>query len=79
MFEPINFQDKYQSIRKVKHYVSRVAFLQEQKEKGTCHFTYVNTKDQLADALTKPLPREQFNKFKQETGMVDLENTRKRK
>ena len=74
----ITFQDKYQNIRKVKHYVSRAAFLQIQKEEGTFHFTHVNTKDQLADALTKPLPREQFNKFKQEIGIVDLENTWKR-
>ena len=49
----ISFAELYQGVRKVKHYLSRVAFVQEQHESGIFKFTQVGTKNQLADALTK--------------------------
>ena len=49
----ISFAELYQVVRKVKHYLSRVAFVQEQHESGIFKFTQVGTKNQLADALTK--------------------------
>jgi len=67
----ISFAEPHHSIRKVKHYLSRVAFVQEQHEIGNFNFTYINTKEQLADGLTKPLPITAFHQFIKMINMVD--------
>ncbi|WVY95079.1 hypothetical protein V8G54_034167 [Vigna mungo] len=36
-------------------------FVREQVQKGTFRVSYVSTKDQHADRLTKPLPRTKFD------------------
>ena len=38
-------------------------YVREQVERGTITITYVSTKDMVADALTKSLPKDQFNKL----------------
>ena len=38
-------------------------YVREQVERGTITVTYVSTKDMVADALTKSLPKDQFNKL----------------
>jgi len=41
-------------------------------EKGSIKASYINTKDQLADLLTKPLGRIKFLELCSRTGMVQL-------
>ena len=47
-----------------KHYELRLRFLHEQVRDKNVEFVKVNTLDQLADAFTKALPRESFQKFR---------------
>jgi len=70
----ISFAELYQGVRKVKHYLSRVAFVQEQHESGIFKFTQVGTKNQLADALTKPLPISQYKDFVEKIQMINAPN-----
>ena len=46
---------------KSKHIDTRYHFVREQVEKGTIILNKVDTKDNLADIFTKPLPNAQFN------------------
>ena len=47
-----------------RHYVTRLNFLQERLHDGTCKMVMTPTKEQIADALTKPLGRVEFEKFR---------------
>jgi len=38
-------------------------YVREQVERDTISITYVSTKDMVADAMTKSLPKDQFNKL----------------
>ena len=50
--------DGYQS--RAKHINIRHHFVREQVKMGNIHLKYIETKEQLADYLTKPLPTMQF-------------------
>lgn len=45
---------------RMKHLALDYHFIREQVQNGTLRVTHVSTKDQLADGLTKPLPRTRF-------------------
>lgn len=47
-----------------KHYEVRLRFLNEHVRSKTIEFARINTKDQLADAFTKQLPRDAFESFR---------------
>ena len=49
---------------KARHYVQRVNFLQERVNDGTAEFVQTPTEEEIADALTKPLAFNQFQKFR---------------
>ena len=65
----IAFVDLYVNVRKVRHYLTRVRFLQEQAMFGTFTFEKVATAAQLADIMTKPLDRQAFNRCREGFGM----------
>lgn len=50
--------------KRAKHYQLKVHFLNEQFKNGTFAFEKVATKMQLADAFTKALPRDDFNRYR---------------
>jgi hypothetical protein len=55
--------------KRAKHYQLKVHFLNEQFKNGTFSFEKVGTKLQLADAFTKALPREDFNRDREWMGV----------
>ena len=50
----------------------RYHFIRGCFEEGNIKVSYINTKDQLADLLTKPLGRIKFLELCSRTGMVQL-------
>ena len=55
-----------------KHIRVRYHFIRGCLEEGSIKVSYINTKDQLADLLTKPLGRIKFLELCSRTGMVQL-------
>ncbi|WVZ87756.1 hypothetical protein U9M48_034345 [Paspalum notatum var. saurae] len=55
-----------------KHIRVRYHFIRDCWEEGSIKARYINTKDQLADLLTKPLGRIKFLELRSRTGMVQL-------
>jgi hypothetical protein len=55
-----------------KHIRVRYHFIQGCLEEGSIKASYINTKDQLADLLTKPLGRIKFLELCSRTGMFQL-------
>ena len=55
-----------------KHIRVRYHFIRGCLEDGSIKASYINTKDQLADLLTKPLGRIKFLEPCSRTGMVQL-------
>jgi hypothetical protein len=50
--------------KKAKHYQMKVHFLSDQYKRKVFVFQQVDTKSQLADAFTKPLPRDDFLRYR---------------
>ena len=57
---------------KTKHIPIKYHFLHEQVAEQNIKLEYVNTKEQIADIFTKPLPREAFEYLRQEMGVTAL-------
>ena len=59
---------------RTKHIEIRHHFLRDHVQKGDCVLEFVDTKNQLADIYTKPLPKENFFAIRRELGLKDLNN-----
>ena len=57
---------------RVKHIHIRHHFLKDNVENKNIIVKHVNTNEQIADIMTKPLPREQHEKMTLELGMIKL-------
>ena len=57
---------------RVKHIHIRHHFLKDNVENKNIIVKHVNTHEQIADIMTKPLPREQHEKMRLELGMIKL-------
>ena len=55
-----------------KHIRLRYQFIRSCVEEGSIEASYINTKDQLADLLTKPLGRVKFLELCSRIGMIQL-------
>jgi hypothetical protein len=60
---------------KSKHIDIKVHYIREQIEKGEVEFVYVPTEYQVADALTKAVPRSKVEFCREKMGVVELEAT----
>ena len=65
---------KEEQSKRSKHYMIKAAFLSDSFERGIFRYSKVGTKDQLADAFIKPLPRDDVIKFKQWMGVKVFES-----
>ena len=57
---------------KTKHIPIKYNFLREQVAEQNIILEYINTKEQIADIFTKPLPREAFEHLCQNMGVISL-------
>ena len=57
---------------KTKHIPIKYHFLREQVAEKNIALEYINTKEQIADIFTKPLPREAFEHLRQKIGVISL-------
>jgi len=57
---------------KTKHIPIKYHFLHEQVAEQNIILEYINTKKQMADIFTKPLPREAFEHLRQKMGVISL-------
>ena len=55
-----------------KHIETRFHFIRESVENGKVAVQHVNTDDQLADIMTKPLGRVRFQQLRLKIGIVDI-------
>ena len=56
---------------RTKHIEIRHHFLRDHVLKGYCVLEFVDTKHQLADIFTKPLPKDSFYTIRGELGLLD--------
>jgi len=54
-----------------KHIEIRHHFLRDHVQKGDYVLEFVDTKNQLTDIFTKPLPKDSFNTIRRELGLLD--------
>jgi len=59
---------------RTKHIEIRHHFIRDHVSNGDCEVKFVETKLQLADIFTKPLPKERFFLLRNELGILDLHN-----
>jgi len=59
---------------RTKHIEIRHHFIRDYVSNGDCEVKFVDTKLQLADIFTKPLPKERFFFLRNELGILDLRN-----
>lgn len=56
---------------RMKHVALDYHFIRGQIQHGMLRVSHVNTKDQLADALTKPLPRQRYTELRNKIGVAE--------
>ena len=62
---------------RTKHIEIRHHFLRDRVQKGDCVLEFVDTKNQLADIFTKPLPKETFFAIRRKLGLLDINDSDK--
>eukprot|EP00253_Pinus_taeda_P026148 PITA_26148 len=68
---PINISENPVMHSKTKHIPIKYHFLREKVLEQKVKLEYVRSKEQVADIITKPLPRETFEYLRQKLGVVD--------
>ena len=59
---------------RTKHIEISHHFLRDHVQKGDCILEFVDTKNQLVDIFTKPLPKENLFAIRRELGLIYLNN-----
>jgi hypothetical protein len=58
--------------QRTKHIEVKFLYVREQQQNGSVDVVYVGTKDQLADGLTKGLPRPRFEELWSQLGVIEV-------
>ena len=58
---------------KTKHISIKYHFLREQVSQKMVKLEYIDTKEQIADIFTKPLPKEAFDHLRHNLGVISLQ------
>ena len=58
---------------RTKHIPIKYHFLREQVSQKVVKLEYVDTKEQVVDIFTKPLPKESFEHIRQKMGVIPLQ------
>ena len=69
----IAIAQKEEQSKRSKNYLIKAAFLTDSYKRGIFRYAKVGTKEQLADAFTKALPRDDFNRFRSWMGVKVFE------
>ncbi|KAJ4821290.1 Pol [Rhynchospora pubera] len=59
---------------RTKHIEIRHHFIRDDVEKGDVELVYIDTKEQIADIFTKPLPTQQYLELRFKLGMLELKD-----
>jgi len=59
---------------RTKHIEIRHHFIRDHVSNGDCEVKFIETKLQLSDIFTKPLPKERFFFLQNELGILELRN-----
>jgi hypothetical protein len=59
---------------RTKHIAIRYHFLRDHQQRGDIEISYVSTKEQLTDILTKPLDDKTFTKLRHKLNILDSRN-----
>ena len=68
----INISKKPIMHSKTKHIPIKYHFMREKVSQKVVKLEYVNTKEQVADIFTKPLPRDSFSYLQQKVGVISF-------
>ena len=69
----LSFAENAQFSPRTKHIDIKHHFIRDHLEKGSIKLSYIPTEDNAADALTKPLDRVKFEKFRAKMGILNRE------
>ena len=58
---------------KTKHIPIKYHYLREQVSQKDVKLEYIDTKEQIADIFTKPLPKEAFERLRKKMGVIPLQ------
>ena len=62
-----------------KHIEIKYHYIRDMVQRGAVKLLYVATDEQIADVLTKPLARVKFEYFRERLGMLQIEDTSRKK
>ena len=68
----INISKNLMMHSKTKHIAIKYHFLRELVQEKEVRLEYVNTKEQIADIFTKPLPKDEFLYLRGKLGVIPL-------
>ena len=69
----INISRNHVMHSKTKHIPIKYHFLRDQVSQKVVKPEYVDTKEQIADIFTKPLPKEAFEHLRKKMGVISLQ------
>ena len=69
----INMSKNTVMYSKIKHIPIKYHFLREQVSHNVVKLEYVDTKEQIVDIFTKPLPKEYFEHLRRKLGVISLQ------
>ena len=69
----INISESPVMHSKTKHISIKYHFLRDQVSQKVVKSEYIDTKEQIADIFTKPLPKEAFEHLRHKLGVISLQ------